>query len=101
MPVNVQLDAIALADLLQESSDGLVLRRRTSRGATVGIGARVGGRSRAIPLVGPVAVDISTSTVAATVGLGVLAPHAVTVLGLQETFLILLARCIGYFLRIC
>lgn len=86
VPINVQLDTLALGDIGQEGSEGLVLRRRTGRATAVRIGARVGRRTLTIPLVRPVTVEVSAVASGAAVGLGVFAPHAVAILRAKEAY---------------
>lgn len=84
MPVNEELDALALLKTAEPFGNGLVFHRGASGGATVSIVARVVGGARAIPLVGPVAVEIGAGAAAARVGDSVLAPQAISGLGVDE-----------------
>lgn len=84
MPVNVQLDALALDEVVHEGANTLGLRLRALRGTTVGLSTRVGGGAAASPLVRPVTVDIGALAVVSVVGRSVLAPEAVA-RGVDET----------------
>ena len=74
VPVDVPLDAGLVADPLGMADESLVLNGIAGGLALVVVGAGVGGRAGAGPLVGPVAVDICADAGTDLANLAVLAP---------------------------
>ncbi len=87
MPVNVELNALAVGEGLGEGHECLVFCRVAGGQALVSLVAGVGGGAVGeFPLVWPVAVDICSDTGLAGAGLAVLAPEAVVGLGVDEAW---------------
>lgn len=87
VPVNEELDALAVLDTLDPLGQRLGLGGIAFALALEVLGARVVRRATAdVPLVGPVTVDVVTEAVAARASLAVLAPHAVIRLGEEEAY---------------
>lgn len=85
--VHEDLEAVAVRKVLDEFGVDLGLGGIAFRGSTECFFAGIRRRARSFPLVGPVAVEIHAYAFAAVVGLTVLTPHAVALLGENEAYL--------------
>ena len=85
VPVDVELDTAGVGNLLGVLDEDLVLRGVAGLLATVGLVARVGGRTALnVPFVRPVAVDVGADARSAVTLLTVLAPQTVLGVGVLE-----------------
>lgn len=85
VPVDVELDTLAVLESLGEGDESLVLGGVAGREALVGLAALVGrGAAGELPLVRPVAVDVGAYARRAGAGLAVLAPETIVGLGVDE-----------------
>lgn len=86
MEVNVESDALASSKRVNLALDGLELRAVTSGLSLVGLVTWVGRSTTSkLPLVRPVAVDVTTNAGVSRDSLSVLAPETVGGLGVDET----------------
>lgn len=87
MEVDVERDTTASSKRVNLANDSLELRAVTSGTALEGLVTGVGGGTTGqLPLVRPVAVDVTTNTGAARDGLTVLAPETVGGLSVDEAY---------------
>jgi hypothetical protein len=85
--VNVERDTTASSQRVDLTNDGLELRAVTSGTALKGLVTGVGGGTTSeLPLVGPVAVDVTSNTGASRDSLTVLAPETVGGLSVDKAY---------------
>lgn len=85
VPVDIQLEALALSELVRQRPQAEVLGCVAGLLPPVRLGARAGRGSVAVPLVWPVAVDVGADGARSRSRLPVLAPKTIGGLGVDET----------------